>query len=829
MARELKYNSYEDLGDDNIMDNVANNTVKIFPYLMVNANKADYFLGDGVTAIVSISQSGIKTLNSDGSLDALVNIGNSVNLDSQGAAILLGKKLTTTRTINMQLSKWVSNDIDKVTVGDLTFHPVVFTIGIPLDIAKYDAGEQPVFVMSSFTEALPYDDFEENDRALDNNGIYNISAINSTVLENNFKYAKIKYYLGNIDTNLGADPLILTMPNTGLIGRVTAKGEISNIKTDISFETNSKLFPIKLTPVDINQFVTVSADWFDYDNVMPWGIAKLFKTPQPISILKQIKIDGAPVIEDTELNAIIDMLGIASGFGNVWKDVLRTKGTEKDWDGAKQNIGKIMPNTFIGTVKFPIPGLEGQDPIKAIDNVYETYLRTVSKSNNNAVKSKVIKEIICALSRFIYSSYAIGKGQNSFNEVYLPWFLEPSSALELDISEKGDGYSTPLVYLLKTANFQLASRYFEFSNSLTNIDDTVNISDIKLIQSDRKLTLPSIPLQISEQNKLPLPGDISTNSSSALLYNWYIPRLTDIGNENFMTDALSITAGTTQKTLTNYLTEYNPNPTKPYSALSEDAQKQVIINDIITKYGPVIKKEDIEDFTIPNNSIITTPISVSNNKLIITPIGGSVTAPLYRFSNAYDTSLYVDVVCPNDKPDLQELKTLSFDSANTILSVLVSNKNKALIPMSNVVIKYQIFITPLGSTADTINVFMSESITSFTYDLEKDFTKKIYTEAFEISSIKINNFPVSDVFSNKNILFNKLSFEEQILTSFSYEQVPIKLIEKKKREITKIQSITISSLFTNFFSIKVGNNDTINILSINKMDETISQQTIVFL
>lgn len=72
-----------------------------------------------------------------------------------------------------------------------------------------------------------------------------------------------------------------------------------------------------------------------------------------------------------------------------------------------------------GRPNVRISSLEGADPIKAVDGVYESYLRN-NVNKEGSLAAKTVKQIVAALSRFIYSSYTIGKGQNGFNKIYLP-------------------------------------------------------------------------------------------------------------------------------------------------------------------------------------------------------------------------------------------------------------------------------------------------------------------------------------------------------------------------------------------------------------------------
>lgn len=65
-----------------------------------------------------------------------------------------------------------------------------------------------------------------------------------------------------------------------------------------------------------------------------------------------------------------------------------------------------------------------------LDSVIESYMRKYPTLFVNQDDMQSMKSLICALSRYIYSSYTIGKGGNQFNELYLPWYLEALGNIE---------------------------------------------------------------------------------------------------------------------------------------------------------------------------------------------------------------------------------------------------------------------------------------------------------------------------------------------------------------------------------------------------------------
>ncbi len=55
------------------------------------------------------------------------------------------------------------------------------------------------------------------------------------------------------------------------------------------------------------------------------------------------------------------------------------------------------------------------------------------------------------------------------------------------------------------------------------LPENLDLSNKKMVQTDRKITLPDLPPTISAIDKLPLPGDISTSSSKDLKHMFYLP------------------------------------------------------------------------------------------------------------------------------------------------------------------------------------------------------------------------------------------------------------------------------------------------------------------
>lgn len=169
-----------------------------------------------------------------------------------------------------------------------------------------------------------------------------------------------------------------------------------------------------------------------------------------------------------------------------------------------------------------IVALESQDQTLIIDNIINTYIKENSLTIDSDIL-KILKQILASLSNYIKSSYCIGGGLNNFHEVYLPFTLRFVDELTLrNTSNSGNGYMTNIYYTTRVRSvpkLKLFSRYFNLdaSKNLTN-QEQLAISDIRIVKSDRKITLPKIPLQLQAQTKLPLPKDISTTTATDLQF-----------------------------------------------------------------------------------------------------------------------------------------------------------------------------------------------------------------------------------------------------------------------------------------------------------------------
>lgn len=92
------------------------------------------------------------------------------------------------------------------------------------------------------------------------------------------------------------------------------------------------------------------------------------------------------------------------------------------------------------------------------------------------------------------------------------------------VLETGDGETSEKRYGINQSNasYVLESNFFSWdANKNLTVKDILqnkNLSDVIVVNADRKITYPKIPLQMQMTTKLPMPSDISTTSQSDLMY-----------------------------------------------------------------------------------------------------------------------------------------------------------------------------------------------------------------------------------------------------------------------------------------------------------------------
>lgn len=336
----------------------------------------------------------------------------------------------------------------------------------------------------------------------------------------------------------------------------------------INLQTTTPLMPFKFTPIENDDNMEMFADWFDYDVVMPYFMVDHFNTDGTskkftISDVVDVKDNGDKTTNPEDAMLIQDMLTISAAFADSFARSKMIDATHYD------------PNEKFGNEGISISNIVGKDAIKVVDGLYESHIRKHPTFRASKERQQRVRATICALSRFIYSSYAIGKGQNDYHQMYLPWFFEPAA----------DATGT-LDYYVKigatgnngiNANTQFVAKSIYFNEEFSQTEIQRATSEFKLptklrfgktidFESDRKISLPKIPEIMGTMDKMPLPGDINTAQSGPLSYIWYLPVTSVEEMKNIM---LKDTGGTTTIPAGAIKDVYLP-PTASGVILSED-------------------------------------------------------------------------------------------------------------------------------------------------------------------------------------------------------------------------------------------------------------------
>lgn len=803
---------------NNITDNKRTKVI-MYVYALPKLNDAKYFMGEAVQTFLNYSTAPLdrSTIEAYGDEQITLMV---ASMEGSAAVGDKGKQLVSYATLTSK--QWVKHDLAKIELGNNgSIEPLMATINKPFDLADYQAGKQLLFIVSNVDIIK---EASENARVIDKDGEYNIELTNIEAFKTGSKFSQITPYVGEIGDVI--NDLKITIPNTTIFQRINGKGVVNGRETDLSFTTTAKLMPFKHSPISTDQNLSVFADWFDYDLAMPFFVAKLFASPQPLSVLKNIKIGNQSVIDDTDIQSILNMLAQATGYANSWADISRYTGNEAN-DAGKGNAGRLLSYTTVGDLSLGRPNvristLENADPIKTIDGVYESYLRN-NVNKEETLASKIVKQVIASLSRYIPSSYSVGKGQNAFNKIYLPWTLKPLDAINLsEGAKKGDGITTEKQYILKPdVKFQITSNYFNVNaNNITPLNAETNVSEVKVIQTDRKITLPTIPLQVQPISKLPLAGDIDTTSDKDLRYFAYIPLKDNTNIAKFMAENVSNATGTNTtitRVFNNYLTEFNTDPTKPYDARPLSEIISIVKADVLAKYLQLGIKD--------TNIVVDTANISYPSKLTTFPVLFNV-----YWNTIADGS--INLVFVNRSTGKTAIKNIGSvygtrDVTNEVLSTFIGNSADKTTFEAHVIggpdTGFAFTAHEAGGTAASTTIANVENTR-----LDFTMSKIMNIQQINVSKLTIDNFPDISFGYERNAVFNKSSWYNEIANTFGVENIELPLKEVQKLPINKIHSLTVSGFYGNKVGVDINNVIRLEGNNPFEFDETISQFTMIF-
>lgn len=291
--------------------------------------------------------------------------------------------------------------------------------------------------------------------------------------------------------------------NYALLSKIMAKGMVENIDhQDIDLEINtassSKLSVLTMTPTSTNYKLSLFSHWLDANRTLAWVKAQQFLQPTSLKVLFNINDGDFNGWSSTQLNAAIttiySMMELTFAYSTNFKDYRNSD---------EKIIGEING--------ISLADFADKEPMNAVDG----YVEKFKSQNPSLVETpgfKIMLEVIAMLSNSINSSYAIAKGNNDFNKVYLPWYFVPVSPLAKDFHTKDHLFSIESEYfgLTNTNPLQLKNEYLDISGYVAH-------------DLNGWISQPELPNKISPINKFARPGDIDTKSDNELKYLFYVP------------------------------------------------------------------------------------------------------------------------------------------------------------------------------------------------------------------------------------------------------------------------------------------------------------------
>ena len=239
-----------------------------------------------------------------------------------------------------------------------------------------------------------------------------------------------------------------------LLDKITALGitednEITNVELKT---TNTKMTPWKIFPSDITGKLDLFMDWQDGSSVIPWDTAKHFISSDGDGVLlyDEHRTDNVITKPVSELlsNMILLTYGFISNFSNI----------------PRNTQGAFNPKDKIGYGNKPInmSAISGQSAVSIIAGLLDKFtLRFPSEMEGD--KGNVVRSLISALSRYIISPASISGGNNRFNEIFLPWFFEIKSGIDITDPPSTSTDTGTTYTLTEPLKIELKSRYYDFS------------------------------------------------------------------------------------------------------------------------------------------------------------------------------------------------------------------------------------------------------------------------------------------------------------------------------------------------------------------------------
>lgn len=518
------YSSNADISSYDLADYIPESLIKVYPYRALYGKAGEYILNTGQTTFVRISQNGVDdfiNLETDETGHKYVNVFSII--DNQTKVSIANTPSKITQTIRKVKSfTAITNDYFD-TYDD---KPDFFTIGEPYNYEKYIKGKQNIYYAQSFTPTIPEvikelydDDYDLNE---DTSRISELSLKDVTELEAQFSKSKLVFLdfspiLDNIE-----NIKVKVLPNI-ILDSIKLKGynteDDSNVSEKIDldyYSTSDNLAWFQAVPIATKNKLSITTPWFDENVVLGKKIIDYILSKKSIKLSELIKYFG---ISDTIKDKITDMFLFSQQFNEQFGKVPRTSN------------GAIEPKWAIGNQRLFVEAIASSNPIAINDGLYKQW----RKENPGLVggdSDKFFKAFINAISSEVSTSLATGKGENDFNRAILPWTIVlaeriNSTQTQTTPDKPEEGGYIELDGNDITVKVNLNSKYFEPSNDENNNilipTKNINLSEVSFVEAERRITLPELPENLTEINKLSNPGDVSLISDNDLKYMVKLP------------------------------------------------------------------------------------------------------------------------------------------------------------------------------------------------------------------------------------------------------------------------------------------------------------------
>lgn len=384
------------------------------------------------------------------------------------------------------------------------------TLDKPFEANDFESGKQTLYNLKDLISSIDVPD------ELD--GLFEIDSATEGILMDIKRWEdeedNYDIHITTIDTHTKTKRLQIGMSKYSDLYAMLIRGVDKNgIEKPVPLKTNNtNLTPLLMNIIETKNRLVKYLPWFDYDIALPLINAKKFITPNTIKIL---------TTNEKVLEVILDMFLIAYAFNDEFSFV--------EYVIEGNDAGKIKGNQYIGYQPKQASSLIGSTTSKALDSRFNRFLLDTRLAETSE-EVRIVKQVIAGLSRFTGGQLAIGKGNNLFNAAYLPWYFELFSTftvkkIKLPSPIPGDTKQVDSFVLDKdTTRFRLKSSYFELNpngGGEIELPKELSLSQMRMIQTDRKITLPIPGDTHVKQDKLPTPGDIDTKTEKDISFIGY--------------------------------------------------------------------------------------------------------------------------------------------------------------------------------------------------------------------------------------------------------------------------------------------------------------------